>query len=156
MSLEYTGITILIAEDDDGHAELIREHLRSAAISNAIIRFHDGQELWDYLTVESKKPSHVNGHGFLLLLDIGMPKLDGFEVLRRINANSHWQNLSIIVLTTTDDPGEIEMCQKLGSRFQITKPMQYERLTEILTKLGLFLTIVQAPNNPAMQLRSKP
>jgi len=148
MTTAPTNITILIAEDDDGHAELILEQLRSAGVSNEIIRFQDGQELWDYLMAEGRRTSRYDGHGFLLLLDIVMPRLDGLEVLRRIKTNKQWHNLPIIMLTTTDAPREIESCYTLGCNCYITKPMEYARFTEMLQRLGLFLMVVQIPKIP--------
>ncbi|MBU0716163.1 MAG: response regulator [Verrucomicrobia bacterium] len=148
MITAHTNVTILIAEDDEGHAELIMEQLRSAGVSNEIIRFQDGQELWDYLMAEGRRTSPYDGHGFLLLLDIVMPRLDGLEILRRIKTDKQWHNLPIIMLTTTDDPREIESCYTLGCNCYITKPMEYERFTEMLKRLGLFLMVVQTPKIP--------
>ena len=148
MTAGHTNVTILIAEDDEGHAELVLEQLRSAGVSNEIIRFRDGQELWDYLMAESRRTPLYDGHGFLLLLDIVMPRLDGLEVLRRIKTDKQWHNLPIIMLTTTDDPREIESCYTLGCNCYITKPMEYERFAEMLKRLGLFLMVVQTPKTP--------
>ena len=148
MTGAHTNVTILIAKDDDGHAELILEQLRNAGISNEIVRFQDGQKLWDYLTAEGRRTSPYDGHGFLLLLDIVMPVMGGLETLRRIKTDKQWHNLPVIMLTTTDDPREIESCYTLGCNCYITKPMEYERFTEILRRLGLFLMVVQTPKIP--------
>ena len=148
MTVEHASVTILIAEDDEGHAELIIEQLRSAGVSNEIIRFRDGQELWDYLMAAGRRTSPYDNHGFLLLLDIVMPRLDGLEILRRIKTDKQWRNLPVIVLTTTDDSREIESCYTLGCNCYITKPMEYERFAEMLRRLGLFLMVVQTPKIP--------
>jgi CheY-like chemotaxis protein len=148
MSAAHTNVTILIAEDDEGHAELILEQLRSAGVSNEIICFRDGQEFWDYLMAEGRRTSQYDSHGFLLLLDIVMPRLDGLEILRRIKTDKQWHNLPIIMLTTTDDPREIESCYALGCKCYITKPMEYECFTEMLKKLGLGLMVIQTPKIP--------
>ena len=148
MTTAHTSVTILIAEDDEGHAELILEQLRSAGVSNEIIRFRNGQELWDYLMAEGRRTSQYDSHGFLLLLDIVMPGMDGLEVLRRIKADKQWHNLPIIMLTTTNDPLEIEKCYTLGCNCYITKPMEYERFAGTLKKLGLSLMVVPTPKIP--------
>ena len=57
MTAEHTNVTILIAEDDEGHAELILEQLRSAGVANEIIRFRDGRKLWDYLMAAGRRTS---------------------------------------------------------------------------------------------------
>lgn len=148
MTNEHANVTILMAEDDEGHAELILEQLRSVGVSNKIIRFQDGQELWDYLTAEGRRTSPHAGRSFLLLLDIVMPKMGGLEVLRRIKTDERWQNLPIIMLTTTDDPREIERCYTLGCNCYLTKPMEYGKFTEIIKRLGLSLMIVPTPQIP--------
>ena len=149
MTAEHTNnVTILIAEDDEGHAELILEQLQSAGVSNETIRFRDGQKLWDYLMAAGRRTSRHDGHGFLLLLDIVMPGMDGLEVLRRIKTAKQWHYLPIIMLTTTNDPREIESSYTLGCNCYITKPMEYERFTEMLKQLDLFLMVVQKPKIP--------
>jgi len=148
MTAEHTSVTILIAEDDEGHAELILEQLRNAGVSNEIIRFRNGQELWDYLMAAGRRTSPYDSRGFLLLLDIVMPGMGGLEVLRRIKTDKQWHNLPIIMLTTTDDPREIEQCYTLGCNCYITKPMEYERFTGTLKKLGLSLMVVPTPKIP--------
>ncbi len=145
MTGEHAKITILIADDDDGHAELIKEQLRSAGVVNDIVRFWDGQEIWDYLGVQGRRISQCARHGFLLLLDIVMPRMDGFEVLRRIKTDKQWHSLPVIMLTTTDNPQEIEDCYNLGCNCYIVKPLEYASFTEMLKRLGLFLTVVRIP-----------
>jgi CheY-like chemotaxis protein len=138
-------ITIMIAEDDDGHAELIKDNLREAGISNDIIRFSDGQEALDYLLHPDK--AAMTNQASLLLLDIRMPRVDGVEVLRRLKANAATRNLPIIMLTTTDDPREIKACYDLGCNCYITKPVEYQKFADVMTRLGLFLVIIQLPGN---------
>ena len=136
-------IIILIAEDDDGHAELIIEGLRDTGLKNKIIRFENGQEIWDYLTGAYKNGAPVNNTEFLVLLDINMPRVDGTEVLRRIKNHDDMKNIPVIMLTTTDDPREIEKCYQLGCNVYITKPVEFIKFAETLQKLGFFLQIIK-------------
>jgi CheY-like chemotaxis protein len=136
-------VTILIAEDDDGHAELIKGHLEEAGVRNKIIRFHDGLELWDFLTGKSDEPNIQHNHSYLILLDIRMPRMDGLEVLKKIKADSEMKNIPVIMLTTTDDPREIEECYNLGCNCYITKPIDFNRFTETLKRVGLFIMILR-------------
>jgi CheY-like chemotaxis protein len=140
-------ITIMIAEDDDGHAELIKDNLREAGISNEIIRFRDGQEALDFLLPQGH--STTLGKASLLLLDIRMPRVDGVEVLRRLKATPGTRNLPVIMLTTTDDPREIKECYELGCNCYITKPVEYQKFADVMTRLGLFLVIIQLPGHLA-------
>jgi len=141
-------LTILIAEDDDGHAELIVENLRDAGINNQIIRFRNGQEALDFFFNEPQPGTaavRTHGQAYMLLLDIRMPKVDGVEVLRQIKADPELKKMPVLMLTTTDDPREIEKCYSLGCSCYITKPLDYKQFSDTLTRLGLFLLVVQIP-----------
>ena len=145
MSKDHTAseVIILIAEDDDGHAELIREHLCEAAIGNPIQRFSNGQEVWDFLSKSGKGPHRVSGQAYLLLLDIRMPKLDGVEVLRRIKADPALHSLPVIMLTTTSEPREIAECYKLGCNSYVAKPVNFLQFAEAIKRLGCFISIIK-------------
>jgi CheY-like chemotaxis protein len=142
-SLTRSEVTILIAEDDDGHAELIREHLQDTGIHNPIIRFANGQETWNFLSCSGSGPCREPKKAYLLLLDIRMPKMDGVEVLKRIKADQKLRSMPVIMLTTTDDPREVKECYDLGCNCYITKPINYPSFAEALKRLGLFITIIQ-------------
>jgi CheY-like chemotaxis protein len=131
-------LTILIAEDDDGHAELIQEHLRESGLNNPMLRFRDGLELMAHLAGPAGP-----GAACLLLLDINMPKLDGLEVLRRLKADPATRAIPIIMLTTTDDPGEVAASYQLGCNFYIAKPMAFEAFADTLLALGRFIQVLQ-------------
>jgi CheY-like chemotaxis protein len=149
-------VTILIAEDDDGHAELICDNLKEAGIHNPMIRFRNGQEALDFFFAQKHTrsgqdaadtaPRRVPGLAYMLLLDIRMPKVDGVEVLRQIKADPELKNMPVIMLTTTDDPREIRNCYELGCSCYVTKPVDYRQFSVMLTRLGLFLLVVQVPS----------
>lgn len=138
-------VVILIAEDDEGHAVLIQKNLKRAGIANEIIHFVDGQEILDFLLKKGNGPHRVSGTAYLLLLDIRMPKVDGVEVLRQIKENDTLCQLPVTMITTTDDPREVEKCHKLGCSNYITKPIDYDNFVETIRHLGLFLTVVKIP-----------
>jgi CheY-like chemotaxis protein len=139
-------IAILLAEDDPGHARLIEKNLRRANIKNEIIFAPNGQEAIDYLFSEGdyagkKLPSHL-----LVLLDLNMPVLDGYQVLQRMKSDERTKRIPVIILTTTDDPREVTRCYELGCNVYITKPVDYEQFAEAMRKLGLFLMVVMIPD----------
>jgi CheY-like chemotaxis protein len=136
-------VTILIAEDDDGHAELVTEQLREAGIGNPIQRFVNGQEVWNFLTRSGSGPHREQQKPYLLLLDIRMPRMDGIEVLRKVKADPVLQTMPVIMLTTTNDPREVQACYDAGCNSYVTKPVQYTQFTEAIKRLGLFITIMQ-------------
>jgi CheY-like chemotaxis protein len=136
-------VKILIAEDDDGHAELIREALEESGVHNPLIRFNNGEEAWNYLSNEALSDINNQDHAFLLLLDINMPRMDGVEVLKRVKANPQLRSIPVIMLTTTDDPREVEQCYKIGCNIYITKPVDFSKFADTLRRLGLFMQIVK-------------
>ena len=144
--MSATALTIVLAEDDDGHATLIERNLRRAGFSNGLIRVRDGQQALDLIRGEGNRPEGILSD-ILLLLDINMPVLDGIGVLRVLKGDPKTNTIPIIMLTTTDDPREVERCYQLGCNVYITKPVAYEAFTEAIRQLGLFLQVVKVPRN---------
>jgi CheY-like chemotaxis protein len=138
-------VVILITDDDEGHSLLIEKNLRRAGLINTILRFGDGQEVLNFLQRTGPGAHRDFNIGYLLLLDIRMPNVDGVEVLRRIKADPELKKMPVIMITTTDDPREIENCHELGCNSYIAKPIDYDRFVETIAKLGLFLMVVQVP-----------
>ena len=138
-------VTILLAEDDDGHAHLVQRNLERAGFLNGFLRVRDGQELLDCLNSRGGSHSQTLGDALVVLLDINMPRIDGIETLRQIKANPDTHRIPVIMLTTTDDPREINRCYEYGCNVYITKPVDYESFIDAIRRLGLFLQIVQRP-----------
>jgi CheY-like chemotaxis protein len=154
MSHGEQSVGIVLVEDDDGHATLVERNLRRAGISNGFVRFADGQEALDYFFGEppASAPHHAPGRpsrdalaNYVVLLDLKMPRVDGFEVLRRLKDTPSTSSMPVIVLTTTDDPREIERCYELGCNVYITKPVEYDAFIEAVRRLGFFLQVVKLP-----------
>lgn len=137
-------VVVLVAEDDPGHAVLVERNLRRAGLANEIRMFSDGQAILDFLFAQPHHPPGAEER-FLLLLDIRMPKVDGTEVLRRIKSDDRFRSLPCVMLTTTDDPREIDKCHALGCNSYIVKPLAAERFIETVRRLGLFLSVVEVP-----------
>jgi CheY-like chemotaxis protein len=135
----------LLAEDDDGHAFLVSRNLARAGISNEIVHVPDGQAALDYVRREGDFADRDPGSALLLILDINMPRVDGVEVLAQLKSSEATSKLPVIMLTTTDDPREIERCYQLGCSVYITKPVEYESFVEAVRRLGLLLQVVQIP-----------
>lgn len=139
----YKELIILIAEDDEGHAELIKDGLEESGVRNKTIRFSNGLTAWNFLSGTGDKQVRDKNKTYLLLLDINMPQMDGIEVLKRIKSNEELKEIPIIMLTTTDDPREIEQCYQLGCNIYITKPVDFGKFAETLNRLGLFIQIAK-------------
>lgn len=148
--MDHEPLVILLAEDDEGHADLVRRNLKRAGIANEIVRVEDGQEALNFIRRHGKYTGRVPNGPLLLLLDINMPRVDGVEVLRQLKAVDDAASVPVIMLTTTDDPREIERCYQLGCSVYITKPVEYEAFVEAVKRLGLFLQVVQVPRESAV------
>jgi CheY-like chemotaxis protein len=135
------GPTILIVEDDEGHAILIRQNLVSAGLENRIEHFRDGQAILDFFFTRRDRANET----YLVLLDIRMPKVDGIEVLRRLKADPEFRKLPVIMLTTTEDSREVERCHQLGCSVYIQKPVDYDRFAEAIRRIGLFVPLLLVP-----------
>ena len=82
---------------------------------------------------------------FRSLLDIRMPKIDGTRVLSKIKGDKELRKVPVIMLTTTDDPREVERCHELGCNNYIVKPVDYEKFADAIRQLGMFISLVQVP-----------
>lgn len=141
-------VTILIADDDAGHARLIEKNLSRAGLHNPTQRFENGQLLLDFFFGKGSGPHRRADASYLLLLDIRMPKVDGVEVLRQIKQDSVLRRMPVIMLTTTDDPREVERSYALGCSCYIVKPVDYDKFAEAIKNLGLFISLVEVPEIP--------
>ena len=138
-------VVILIAEDDAGHARLIEKNLSRAGLHNAIYRFENGQMVLDFLFRRGPGQHRARDTSYLLLLDIRMPQVDGVEVLRQIKQDAELRKIPVIMLTTTDDPREVERCHGIGCASYIVKPVDYEKFAEAIKSLGLYISLVEVP-----------
>lgn len=139
----YKELIIVIAEDDLGHAELIKEGLIESGVHNRIIHFVDGEEAWSYFSCKNENNKMEKNKNYLLLLDINMPRMDGVELLRKMKSSNELKEIPVMMLTTTDDPREVEECYKIGCSIYITKPVDFAKFSETLKRLGLFIQIVK-------------
>lgn len=138
-------VVILIVEDDDGHAALIQKNLRRAGLFNEMLRFSNGEHLLDFLFMRGDGCKRISGTSYLVLLDIRMPGIDGIEVLRIIKNTNELKKIPVIMITTTDDPREVEKCHELGCSNYIAKPIDYDKFVDAIKQLGLFLLVVEVP-----------
>ena len=136
---------VLIAEDDEGHAILLQQTLRDAGLDNPIFHFKDGQAILDFLFRCGPGPHRAESHPYVLLLDIRMPKVNGVEVLTQIKADPELHKLPVIMLTTTDDPREVKRCHELGCNVYIQKPVDYDKFSEAVRRLGLLIMLLLVP-----------
>ena len=138
-------VTIVMVEDDSGHAKLIEKNIRRAGVCNEIRHFSDGTTALEHLFATGDK----DGGPFLVLLDLNLPDMSGTDILARLKADESRRLTPVVVLTTTDDPREVERCHAIGCNSYMVKPVDYDKFAEAIGSLGHFVTLVEVPEiNP--------
>src|SRR5262245_58682704 len=138
-------VTIIMIEDDEGHARLIMRNIRRSGVNNEIVAFSNGTAAIDYLFGKDGSAIARKGEALLILLDLNLPDMTGIDILKRVKENAHLKTTPVVVLTTTDDSQEIKRCYELGCNVYITKPVNYESFANAIRQLGLFFSVIKVP-----------
>jgi CheY-like chemotaxis protein len=145
---ERRCVTILLVEDDEGHARLLEKNLRRGGMINRLIRVADGQEAVDYV---SRTGAYQDSEQFplpsVILLDVRMPRLDGFEVLAHLKGTTQLMKIPVIMLTSTDNQKEIDRAYELGANGYVVKPVSVESFIDRVVKLGMFIEVIELPDS---------
>ncbi|WP_337270270.1 response regulator [Oryzifoliimicrobium ureilyticus] len=145
--MKATGkeVTIVMVEDDEGHARLIEKNVRRAGVNNEIVPFATGNEALDFVLGPDRSGLVSADRYLLILLDLNLPDMSGIDILERIKSNEYTKRLPVVILTTTDDEREIQRCYDLGANVYITKPVDYDNFANAIRQLGLFFSVIQIP-----------
>ena len=138
-------VTIIMIEDDEGHARLIERNIRRSGVNNDILPFTNGTAAVSYLFGRDGTGLEHKGRALLILLDLNLPDMTGIDILRLVKENRYLKTAPVVVLTTTDDSQEIKRCYDLGCNVYITKPVNYDSFANAIRHLGLFFSIIQVP-----------
>jgi CheY-like chemotaxis protein len=146
MSDTYSApaIEILLVEDDPDDAELTLRALRRSGLSNEIVVARDGQEALDLLFGEGASADRAAMPG-VILLDLKLPRVDGLEVLRRIKGDVRTSAIPTVVLTSSMDLQDVVGCYELGVNSYIVKPVDFERFSAAVQKLGMYWLLINQP-----------
>ena len=145
MSSEAQAVTIVMVEDDEGHARLIEKNIRRAGVNNEIVPFRDGTSALEFMLGSDGSGEVSARRHLLVLLDLNLPDMTGVDILAKVKANRHTRRSPVVILTTTDDQREIQRCYDLGANVYITKPVNYESFANAIRQLGLFFSVMQIP-----------
>jgi CheY-like chemotaxis protein len=139
-------VTIVMVEDDEGHARLIERNLRRAGVNNELHAFANGTAALEHLLGPDGTGEVNSQRALLVLLDLNLPDMSGVDILAKLKTNEHLKRSPVVVLTTTDDETEIKRCYDLGANVYITKPVNYENFANAIRQLGLFVSVMQVPS----------
>ncbi len=123
---------ILVVEDDPADQEMIALAFKRAGVESPIVALVDGQEALDYLQAQGRfRERPPEDLPAVIVLDLDMPRMDGFEFLRRVKPTPDLAAIPVVVLTTSEFDKDLSQCYALGANSCITKPGNFERLVEV-------------------------
>ena len=129
-------VDILIVEDSQADAELTIKALKNVRITNHIFVVRDGAAALDFLFCRGEFANRKRGsRPQVILLDLGLPKIDGIEVLRQIKADSRTRSIPVIAVSSRDR--DVTASQRLGADAYLVKPVDFQNLTGVTTQLSL-------------------
>jgi len=144
----YKPFSIVIAEDDEDDYMLMLEALQKADVNIVPVWVKDGEELMDYLatTMTADGGKNVLAPG-IILLDLNMPKKDGWEALKEIKTNKELRAIPVIIFTTSKADLDIALAYDLGVNAFIQKPARFNEYVDVIKKLTQYwFELVTLPN----------
>ncbi len=142
---------ILLAEDSPNDVELTLAALSEHRLANEVVPVADGAEALDYLYCRGRFEGRTGGLPAVVLLDIKMPKVDGFEVLRRIRSDPSLATLPVVILTSSREEADIVEGYRLHVNAYVVKPVAFPDFVEAVKNLGLFWAVLNEPPPAAAQ-----
>jgi CheY-like chemotaxis protein len=138
-------LRVLMAEDDEGHATLVRRNLKRGGLVSDPVHLRDGQELLDYVYYRGPWIDRPTHGALAMILDLNMPRIGGIDVLARLKEDEGLARIPVFVLTTTDNPVELDRCYSLGAAACLVKPVDYGAFGEMIQRLAEFLMTAHLP-----------
>jgi len=134
------AIEILLVDDSDDDVLLLKESFQDSHMVNLVHVVHDGEEAIDYLKRRGKHASATTPG--LVLLDINMPRKNGFEVLEEMKADPALRGIPVVMLTTSTRDVDIARSYAKGACSFVSKPVSFEKLKEVIRQFALYWTLV--------------
>lgn len=132
------SLNILIAEDNQDHAELMIDTLQEFNIGNHLVHVTDGEQALHYLHKQGDYKDCDWAKPDLILLDIKMPKLDGIATLELIKSTSQFKSIPVIIVSTSQAEPDVRRCFEMGASSFITKPLRFDDFTKKIKELNLY------------------
>jgi len=130
---------ILLVEDDESHAALIRRSLTRHRAAHEVRWLHDGREALDYLFRRGEYADpDTSPRPQLVLLDLRLPKIDGFEVLEQVKADESLRSIPVVVLSTSAAETDLARAAHYHANSYVVKPVDFGKLSELIGELGRY------------------
>jgi DNA-binding response OmpR family regulator len=136
---------ILLVEDDPKDVELTLTGLAEYNLANEVVVAHDGEEALDYLHRRGAYENRSNGNPAVVLLDLKLPKINGFEVLEKIRADESLKLLPVVMLTSSHEERDLVASYKLGVNAYVVKPVDFHQFVNAVKELGVFWAVINEP-----------
>lgn len=136
---------ILLVEDDPKDIDLTLAALGEYKLANEVIVVRDGAEALDYLHTKGNYRSRARENPAVVLLDLKLPKVDGFEVLREIRSDERLKHIPVVVLTSSREDRDMVASYKLGVNAYVVKPVDFHEFVNAVKELGVFWAVINEP-----------
>lgn len=136
MSQLLAPLSVLLVEDDVAHAEITRRNLGGFGHRlRELVHVEDGQQALDYLFGEDTAARDLPD---LILLDLRLPRVDGFEVLRRVKQAERLRRIPVVVLTTSEAEIDVRAAYEGGASSYLVKPVDFDKFVAMIAAFGTF------------------
>ena len=132
-------IVILLVEDEEAHAEIVRRNFENCRIANQLIHVTDGQAALDYLYRRNgySEPSQSPRPG-IILLDLRLPKVDGLEVLKTVKNDPKLSAIPVVILTTSKAEADMVKAYDCHANSYLVKPVDFTQFSQLMETFGFY------------------
>jgi len=136
---------ILLVEDDRKDVELTLTGLAEYNLANEVVVTRDGEEALDYLHRRGNHQKRANGNPAVMLLDLKLPKVNGFEVLEQVRADEKLKMIPVVILTSSHEERDLVKGYKLGVNAYVVKPVDFHQFVNAIKEVGVFWALINEP-----------
>lgn len=146
---------VLLVEDSPQDAEMILKALETHLPSSEVRHLRDGAEALDFLYRREAFVERITDQPALIMLDLKMPKVDGFEVLRQVKGDPALRMIPVVVMTSSREEQDLRETYQLGVNAYVVKPVKSQNFVEAVKQLGVFWSVLNEPPPGSMRKISR-
>ena len=137
---------VVVVDDDADDLMLFEDAVIATRLANPLMFVADGMDLMHFLRAEGKHAGRARDHlPGLILLDLNMPRMDGWAVLRELQADPRLRSIPVIMFTTSSAPADVASAYALGVRAFISKPATFDALVDVVRRLSDWISAAERP-----------
>ncbi len=143
---QFDALEILIVEDNPNDAELMTRAFKKHNLGNNLIVVEDGAEALEFLFGRGKfAQRNPMNQPKVILLDVKLPKVSGFEVLQEIRADSRTRTVPVVMMTSSHEDPDVRKAYELGANSCVVKPVEFDAFVQATSRIGLYWLLVNRP-----------